>query len=277
MTMEKPDEGPREIFSSLCILGILSPLSWEKRMKEMLSSFLKQYYCAEGHFSFFADRSLLPPDVDDTAWGLISLTECENIDSIQGYATASKILNNVNGEGIIDTFFSKGHLLKNTLDPVVCATALYAIGLYDLLSAANSTEDYLYETLVQEEYRDGTRYYPSAESFLFMTARLVSRFTKLQDRFMQILKEKVLKRKGMAATPIELAQRVISLRCMDLPATEEIMQLISMQSENGSWPLNPFFTQRKNTIYYGSRELTTALAIKALELSSSDSEIRARR
>jgi hypothetical protein len=73
-------------------------------------------------------------------------------------------------------------------------------------------------------------------------------------------------RKSMSTTlyPLELAQRIITLSLLDIPAPEEVQQLARLQNPDGSWPADGFFHYGRTKIYFGSRALTTAFALKAI-------------
>lgn len=60
-----------------------------------------------------------------------------------------------------------------------------------------------------------------------------------------------------------IKMRIIACNNLGIQSSKEKAKLVSFQLEDGSWPAYSYFTG-SNSRYFGSREISTAFAIKAL-------------
>jgi hypothetical protein len=121
--------------------------------------------------------------------------------------------------------------------------------------------------LEHRAYLDGTRYYETAECFLFFSARLLDKIRDeaLHAKLEQILRERVLERAG--CTPgdaLALAMRVIVGAAVGLRLERDLAALLPLQYEDGGWGPSWMYKYGSSGIKIGNRGLTTALALNAI-------------
>lgn len=263
----------KEIFSSIVVLELLFNLELDKYLKKKLIELLEKRISSEGFFYYFEDKALLPADVDDTAYGVAVLLQAEKIAPSLALQVTDKILANTSKEGVIEVYFDPLKKIKNVIDVVVCANALFLIYLFDKKDLAKKTEEYVYSMLLQP-YKG--IYYPSEDMFLYTVARLIAAFPHAHKKFSIPLREKIQKRIGITNTPLDLAMRVIAAKNSGIENEIEAKKLIALQTANGSWDEDVFYqtgkkispegTWQGDLKYYGGKEITTAFAIKALSM-----------
>jgi len=124
-------------------------------------------------------------------------------------------------------------------------------------------------------YLDGTRYYETAECFLYFCARLLHRVRDeaLHARLAQLLRERVLERVGCTGDALALAMRVIAGSAVGLRLERDLAELLPLQYEDGGWGPSWIYKYGSSGIKIGNRGLTTALALNAIAaLSASQSQ-----
>jgi hypothetical protein len=120
--------------------------------------------------------------------------------------------------------------------------------------------------LEHRAYLDGTRYYETAECFLFFSARLLHkvRDETLHARLTQLLRERVLERTGCTGDALALAMRVIVGAAVGLRMERDLAALLPLQCEDGGWEPGWIYKYGSSGIKIGNRGLTTALALNAI-------------
>lgn len=120
--------------------------------------------------------------------------------------------------------------------------------------------------LEHRAYLDGTRYYETAECFLFFSARLLRkvRDEALHARLAQLLRERVLEREGCPGDALALAMRVIVGAAVGLRLERDLAALLPLQYEDGGWGPGWIYKYGSSDIKIGNRGLTTALALNAI-------------
>jgi len=120
--------------------------------------------------------------------------------------------------------------------------------------------------LEHRAYLDGTRYYETAECFLFFSARLLHkvRDEPLHARLAQLLRERVLERAGCSGDALALAMRVLVGAAVGLRMERDLAALLPMQCEDGGWGPGWIYKYGSSDIKIGNRGLTTALALNAI-------------
>ena len=122
--------------------------------------------------------------------------------------------------------------------------------------------------LEHRAYLDGTRYYETAECFLFFSARLLHKL-KVRDealhaRLAHLLRERVLERAGCTGDALALAMRVIVGAAVGLRLERDLATLLPLQYEDGGWGPSWIYKYGSSGIKIGNRGLTTALALNAI-------------
>ena len=151
-------------------------------------------------------------------------------------------------------------------DPVVCLNVLtlfYSRGRGHELA---KTLEWVLGVLEHREYLDGTRYYETAECFLFFAARFLHevRDEALHEKLAHFLRERVLERSGCSGDALALAMRVLVGTAVGLRMERDLAALLPLQCEDGGWGLCWIYRYGSSDVKIGNRGLTTALALNAI-------------
>ena len=121
--------------------------------------------------------------------------------------------------------------------------------------------------LEHRAYLDGTRYYETAECFLFFAARFLRevRDEALHARIAELLRERVLERAGCSGDALALAMRVLAGAAVGLRMERDLAALLPLQCEDGGWGLSWVYRHGSSDVKIGNRGLNTALALNAIE------------
>ena len=120
--------------------------------------------------------------------------------------------------------------------------------------------------LEHRAYLDGTRYYETAECFLFFIARFLQnvRDEALHVRIAELLRERVLERSGCSGDALALAMRVLAGAAVGLRMERDLAALLPLQCEDGGWRLSWVYRHGSSDVKIGNRGLNTALALDAI-------------
>ena len=121
--------------------------------------------------------------------------------------------------------------------------------------------------LAHRAYLDGTRYYETAECFLFFAARLLCTARSdgaLQTRLAPLLRERVLERAGYPGDALALAMRVLAGAAVGLRMERDLEALLPLQREDGGWEPSWVYKYGSSGLKLGNRGLTTAFALNAI-------------
>lgn len=253
---------PTELFTSMVIADML--------YKDLIKSESVNHYIdglnkchQDGLFHFFLETTLLPADVDCTAVGLSLLYETERVDRDLVNRSVDRMLENTDEAGVIKVYFPPcGD--RQYVDPVVCVNALYLFALVGREDEARPTFDFIRHFASSGEYLEGTRYYPSPDVFLYFLSRFVERFPSADEALKNLLCRRICDRLETPQSPLDLAIRVMLAGKMGITNDGEREQLLAAQGSDGAWPAGSFFRFGKRRGFFGSRELTTAFAVKSL-------------
>ncbi len=156
--------------------------------------------------------------------------------------------------------------LANNLDACVCVTVLtffHANGRGDDLP---ETLEFVYNTLDNRAYDNGTTYYLGGDPFFFFLSRLL-RFSKLpsvRQRFGALFVERIRERFGLPGDALALSMRVLAAASVGIRDVQDYRRLLSLQEEDGSWPLGWMYKYGSSGVSIGNKGLTTALAAAAI-------------
>lgn len=251
---------PQENFSSMVILELLVDTDFNLAAKFVLAQKIKNERRVDGLYTFFKDKNLLPPDVDCIALAYTALLKFHGAEDELLMPALSALLKNVNEEGLIEVYIDPQR--SNRIDPVVCANVLYFACLCGKHEEIKQTENFIHNTLITKSYKQGTRYYPSACTFLYMVSRLLD-FPCLHGKFAFLIYENLTEH-IFANNALELAMYIICAKKLGIENKNEQEQLAKLQDADGGWPACTFYKTGKSSDYFGSREITTAFAIRAL-------------
>jgi hypothetical protein len=155
-------------------------------------------------------------------------------------------------------------------DPTVCANVLYVLeqpripgNAHALVVAANRA--YVAEHLTSGRYLAGTRYYPSPASFLNALSRLYAAFP---DRYRTLAPALAAAVATTGLTdPLGLALTILAADNVGHQAGQDERRaaLMAQQRPDGSWPFCPLYQLGRHPVYFGSPDITTLVAVKALD------------
>ena len=175
-----------ENFTVMVVLDLLTGVAGADGLNQMMAEALATRMRPDGVFHFFVDRDAIPADADCTANGVGALLRYGLIDEGLADAALSKLLTNVDGDGVVATYLDASPRRRDIVDPVVCLNVLYLAALRDRLPEAAATRAFVEDVLRDGLYAFGTRYYPRPENFLWFLARLVTDFP---DAFEKLVPE----------------------------------------------------------------------------------------
>jgi hypothetical protein len=156
------------------------------------------------------------------------------------------------------------------VEPVVCTNILtffYAHGRGHELSEGFA---WVRAILQHRAYLDGTLYYYGADTFLFFLSRLLEVSPSIYEQIGPLFSERILERVGKGGDALALAMRIIAACTVHVEDAlgSDIQQLKGMQEVDGGWPTGWIYKYGSIDILIGNRGLTTALALKAINLIS---------
>ncbi|GIJ89298.1 hypothetical protein Asppvi_008235 [Aspergillus pseudoviridinutans] len=221
----------------------------------------------QGSWNFFqgeppSTSEAFPDDVDTTSIALMILpADDDTVNSV-----LDEISEVVSDEGIVNTYFDKG---RQRIDPAVCVNVLRLFYTYGRGADLPLTLQWVYDVLEHRAHLHGTRYYPSPEVFLYFVSQLC-RFSKKVPTLQlleKLLTDRLKERIQVKADSLALALRILACLSVGISQVEvDVRELLAMQSEDGSWEPGAFYRFGSTKMNVGNRGLTTALAIRAVEM-----------
>ncbi|KAH9972460.1 hypothetical protein BGW80DRAFT_1252735 [Lactifluus volemus] len=201
-----------------------------------------------------------PADMDTTS---IGLTVTHPDDDHVVHSVMDEMLQYTTEDGITTTYFDSE---RQRIDPVVALNVLtlfYSRGRGEELA---KTLEWVLGILEHRAYLDGTRYYETAECFLFFASRLLSNTEDafLHSRLAPLLRERILERAGVPGDALALSMRVLAGAVVGLRMERDLAALLPLQREDGGWEPSWIYKYGSSGVKIGNRGLTTALALKAI-------------
>ena len=122
------------------------------------------------------------------------------------------------------------------------------------------------DTLLNRDYLQGSRYYPSPDCCLFFFGRLLRSSSDdfLQSMLGSVLRERVKEQVGQSGNAIDIAMRILLCKWLDLDCGGDRGTLLNLQREDGGWDAGWMYRYGSTGVRIGNRGVTTAMAIKAL-------------
>ena len=153
------------------------------------------------------------------------------------------------------------------LDACICVTILaffYANGRGHELP---ETTEFVYNVLYHRAYTYGTTYYLGGDTFLFFLSRLLrlSKSPAVRQRFGPLFVERVQERFGSPGDPLALAMRIFAAASVGMRNVQDYQRLLSLQEDDGSWPVGWMYIYGLSGIKIGNKGLTTAMAFAAMQ------------
>ncbi|KAI0823367.1 HAD-like protein [Trametes gibbosa] len=215
-------------------------------------------------WNFFRGKPLFsasfPDDMDTTSVALTVL----RLDHALVNSVLDEMLKYVDADGIMQTYFDH---TRPRMDPFVCVNVLSLFHEQGRGHELPNTLEWVHEVLLHRAYIGGSRYYLSADCFLFFMSRLLQRITdpSVLGRFRPLFIERVRERVGATGDSIDLAFRIIAASTVGIQCPRDLESLLAAQCEDGGWDLCWFYQYGSTGVKAGNRGLTTALAIKAID------------
>jgi hypothetical protein len=256
-----------ESFSAMVIADLIAELPEHDALVNEVCAMLWDELGSENIFYFFKEHHRLPADADCTALGLSVLCNAEkfaNDARKRALQALDRIVANTNHAGVVETYFDPSGERSGVVDAVVCCNALYLAHQMQRANEMQASLDYVHRVLVDESYLEGTRYYPSPETFLYFLGRLLHAFPEIQHRFVEPLRFALRQRLRTSADPIDLAQRVLLCAWFAVDDQGDAQHLFELRQSDGTWPIDSLFRYGRRNIYFGSQALATAFATAAL-------------
>lgn len=159
---------------------------------------------------------------------------------------------------------------RDRTDPTVCINVVrlyYTYGRGDD-AALQPTKDWIQDVLLFRGYLNGTRYYHSSDVYLYFFARLLveNPDSDVARNTAALLRERLKERMNSEADSMGLAMRVLACHYMGLRNELDLQRLLTMQQEDGSFEIGWLCQYGKTQMKLGNRGLTTALAVRAVEV-----------
>ena len=130
--------------------------------------------------------------------------------------------------------------------------------------------------LKHRAYLEGTRYYETAECFLFFASQLlrVSANTRLHGQLSPLLRERILERAGATGDALALSMRVLAGMAVGVRLERELAELLPLQCEDGGWGPGWIYKYGSSGVKIGNRGLTTAFALNAIAALRSSPQLQ---
>lgn len=242
-------------------------LIWEATNKRKLVNYVHHTRT----WNFFKDGPMLttdefPPDLDTTSVGLMVTQPDDDVFN----SIMDEMLQYTSPDGIAATYFDHERLRT---DPVVALNVLrlfYSRGRGPELSR---TLDWVLNVLQHRAYLSGTRYYQTAESFLYLFSQLLPHLHNRNTLF-PILRARILERAGAPGDALVLAMRVLAGMAVGVRLDREMAEMVLMQEEDGGWGACWVYKYGSSGIKIGNRGLSTAFALKAISALQSKPQQR---
>ncbi|OCH93767.1 HAD-like protein [Obba rivulosa] len=215
-------------------------------------------------WNFFRGKPLFseafPDDLDTTSLALTVLKR----DAATVSSVMDEMLKYRDADGIMQTYFDNG---RQRLDPFVNANVLtlfYANGRGHELDQSLS---WVREVLLYRAYLGGSRYYPSADCFLYFISRLFACTSDpvLHHQLKPLFVERVHERIGVQGDALELAFRLLVCASFNISNQPDMRKLLEMQCQDGGWDGGNLYRFGTTGLKVTNRGLTTAAAVQAIE------------
>ena len=253
---------PPEIFSCLLISQCLLDMGIRPWFFDSVPQLIALATNRTGYVHFFLDHKLLVADVDCTAVGCSILLEMKQPpDTLQ--LVVDSLLRNTNNQGIIEVYEKPAGKHEGRIDACVLVNALHLFYSLNREDEARPSEDFVSETLTQQNYLLGTRYYPSPEAFLYFLSRLVRDYPKARRRHGKRLLKELFERRNASDSFLDLALRCAALDNLGKCTPKYRETIIRQQYRGGYWPAVSVFKYGGANRYFGGEALSTAIGLRA--------------
>jgi hypothetical protein len=121
----------------------------------------------------------------------------------------------------------------------VCVNVLTLFYKYNREAELQPTLQWICEVLRNRAYLDGTRYYETAECFLYFLSRLLlsSSDMALHTALGPMLKERLQERIGAEGDALQLAMRIVACASVGVRDDADLRTLLTLQHEDGGFEI----------------------------------------
>ncbi|TFK28266.1 HAD-like protein [Coprinopsis marcescibilis] len=224
--------------------------------------------CETGFWNFFHDPSNFSQDFKDFPCDLDTTSIAYTV--LKGRATApiasrvmDQIVKNLTNDGLPPAYFDSR---RPRLCAGICACVAALFYSYGRGSEIPQIVQWLYDSLLNRAYTDGTYYYVYPEYFLYAITRVLSSTNDsvLHCKFTPILKECVRERMGVTGDALALAMRIVVCNFVGIRNEIDLRTLRKLQCEDGGWEMSWVYLAPSKKLKVGNRGLATAVAISAI-------------
>lgn len=244
-----------ERFTALVIAQLLVGVGGAIRLAVEITDGLHRTLADAEPVHFFLDAARLPADADCTAVAHLLFLRTGHGSLHAAHRAFDRIAANVSAEGVVATYFDPTGDRAGIVDAVVCANVMRLAQRLGRTHEVGPTWDYLRAFVASGEFLGGTRYYPSPDCLLYSLS--------LGESFAG-LREAVGSRIGASDDTVDLAQRCLAARHLDLDNHRDRARLAARMEPDGTWAPAGWFRYGRTPRWFGSRGLSTAFALAAL-------------
>ncbi|KAF3384733.1 hypothetical protein F1880_001717 [Penicillium rolfsii] len=200
-----------------------------------------------------------PDDLDTTSLALSTLY----YDNDLAHSILDEMLEYVDEDGFVQTYTDKS---RPRVDAVIALNVLIAFHKHGRTYELAQTLDWMLNILTHRAYIDGTRYYSTAEWFLYYMARLLAASTDalLRERLEPVLKTRIRERVGLPGDAFCLGMRLVTCQFLGIEDAQDRERLAEMQQVDGGWEASCLYLLPSEGKEIGNRGLATAFAVVAL-------------
>jgi hypothetical protein len=216
-------------------------------------------------WKFFGKDSNVIPDLEDTSYALALFLE-NNI-FLDYKKIAEEILEYRTEKGIFHTWFTK---IDTKIDWVTNTNILYFYN-NSIMKRIPEVEEYLKYVIKNGQFKNGSLYYKNAFSFIYFFTRLSSDDKmKIFNNEISILVDFLLERFSFDGCWNNSFNNILATTALinsgyNGPILKfGITKILAEQDTDGGWPIGQIFNHRSINYVYGSRELSTSIAIEGL-------------
>ncbi|KAJ6564821.1 hypothetical protein B0H19DRAFT_942055, partial [Mycena capillaripes] len=182
-----------------------------------------------------------PCDLDTTSLALIIMDRDERV--VQ--SVMDEMLKYVDSDGIILVRIPTRYRMPD--EPLggagwlhrMFSNVLHVFYKFRRQSEVQLTRQWVSDVLRNRAYLDGTRYYETAEFFLYFLVHLLlsTHDTALHDELGPLLREHLSERIGIAGDALQLAMGIVACNAIDLPDDVDRRMLLTLQCEDGGFEI----------------------------------------
>lgn len=245
-----------ERFTALVIAQLLGRIPEATTLVEQIARTQAAQLAGASRVHFFLDAARLPADADCTAIAYLVLLRTGRASERDAHRALDEILAAASPEGVVTTYFDREGERANLVDAVVCANVLRLAQRLGRDAELAPTMRFVRGWVESGAYLEGTRYYPSPDCLLYA----LSLGTPFES-----LRAATAERIGGSGHALDLAQRVLASHRLGLDARRDRDRLRDLRDPDGTWAPEGWFCYGRSRAWFGSRALTTAFALAALD------------